>query len=281
MVFRGPFSEVVTSHLVLKNPSNQPVIFKVKTTAPKQYCVRPNSGIIAAHDEAIIAVMLQPFDINSPDKHKHKFMVQTMLAPADFEPDQLDTVWKNAAKSELMDSKLRCVFEEGEPASADTTTSDDPSQQEQPDNEAAAEEREPEYKSILAEPATSTTTTTSSSSQPPQAAKKEQTQQQAPVKPAPVVTSAATQQPTAGSTPGPTKPSTDAVQKETAASSDNNKLRQRPGASKLTAANPAVRPRPPAAGGGGGGGGGPSLIMIAAVLILAALVLGYLVGNWM
>ena len=40
--------------------------------------------------------------------------------------------WKNAAKSELMDSKLRCVFEEGEPASADTTTSDDPSQQEQP-----------------------------------------------------------------------------------------------------------------------------------------------------
>ena len=38
------------------------------------------------------AVMLQPFDPNSPDKNKHKFMVQTMFAPPDFVPDQLDAV---------------------------------------------------------------------------------------------------------------------------------------------------------------------------------------------
>lgn len=42
----GPFTEVVTSHLKITNPSNDRVCFKVKTTAPRQYCVRPNSGIL-------------------------------------------------------------------------------------------------------------------------------------------------------------------------------------------------------------------------------------------
>lgn len=42
----GPFTKVVTADLTLSNPSKSQVCFKVKTTAPKQYCVRPNSGLI-------------------------------------------------------------------------------------------------------------------------------------------------------------------------------------------------------------------------------------------
>lgn len=44
--FSGPFTDVVTANLKLKNPSDRKVCFKVKTTAPRRYCVRPNSGII-------------------------------------------------------------------------------------------------------------------------------------------------------------------------------------------------------------------------------------------
>ena len=44
--FSGPFSEVVTADLKLTNPSEKKVCFKVKTTAPKRYCVRPNSGVL-------------------------------------------------------------------------------------------------------------------------------------------------------------------------------------------------------------------------------------------
>ncbi len=51
----GPFNTVVTSKLTLRNPMNDQVIFKVKTTAPKQYCVRPNSGVIGPQDETQIA----------------------------------------------------------------------------------------------------------------------------------------------------------------------------------------------------------------------------------
>jgi hypothetical protein len=36
--------------------------------------------------------MLQPFDHGSAEKSKHKFMVQTMLAPAKFKLENLDSV---------------------------------------------------------------------------------------------------------------------------------------------------------------------------------------------
>ena len=42
----GPFDEVVTSDLHLRNPTKNTVLFMIKTTAPKQYCVRPNCGIL-------------------------------------------------------------------------------------------------------------------------------------------------------------------------------------------------------------------------------------------
>lgn len=42
----GPLTQLVKRSLQVSNPNNQPVAFKVKTTAPKQYCVRPNSGRI-------------------------------------------------------------------------------------------------------------------------------------------------------------------------------------------------------------------------------------------
>lgn len=44
----GPFTDVVTTNLKLGNPTDRNVCFKVKTTAPRRYCVRPNSGVIDA-----------------------------------------------------------------------------------------------------------------------------------------------------------------------------------------------------------------------------------------
>ncbi|KAM6928368.1 vesicle-associated membrane protein-associated protein B/C-like [Xenentodon cancila] len=53
--------------------------------------------------------MLQPFDYDPNEKSKHKFMVQSMIAPPDM--TDMEGVWKEAKPEELMDSKLRCVFE--------------------------------------------------------------------------------------------------------------------------------------------------------------------------
>lgn len=107
--FKGPFTDVVTTNLKLRNPSDKKVCFKVKTTAPRRYCVRPNSGSIEPGASIIISVMLQPFDYDPNEKSKHKFMVQTIYAPSNI--TDLEAVWKDAKPEDLMDSKLRCVFE--------------------------------------------------------------------------------------------------------------------------------------------------------------------------
>uniref|UniRef100_A0A8C7L862 Vesicle-associated membrane protein-associated protein A n=1 Tax=Oncorhynchus kisutch TaxID=8019 RepID=A0A8C7L862_ONCKI len=107
--FKGPFTEVITTNLKLKNPSDRRVCFKVKTTAPRRYCVRPNSGIIDAGATVTISVMLQPFDYDPNEKSKHKFMVQSIFAPPN--ESELDAMWKDAKPDDLMDSKLRCVFD--------------------------------------------------------------------------------------------------------------------------------------------------------------------------
>lgn len=107
--FRGPFSVPVTSYMKLTNPSDRKVLFKIKTTAPKKYCVRPNSGILEPSSNAEIAICLQPFVFDPVEKNKHKFMVQTVYAPDS--DANLEQLWKDINPEQMMDSKLKCVFE--------------------------------------------------------------------------------------------------------------------------------------------------------------------------
>ncbi|XP_011691202.1 PREDICTED: vesicle-associated membrane protein/synaptobrevin-binding protein [Wasmannia auropunctata] len=119
--FRGPFTGgPVTSYIKLINPTNKKVYFKIKTTAPKRYCVRPNSGALKPKDVTEIAVCLQPYDFDPSEKNKHKFMVQTVVAPDDDDDEYPIDVWKDINPDQLMDSKLKCVFEN--PVTSTTST---------------------------------------------------------------------------------------------------------------------------------------------------------------
>lgn len=108
--FIGPFCTAVSSYMRLTNPTDRIVLFKIKTTAPKKYCVRPNCGLLEPKATNEIAIILQPFDFNAAEKNKHKFMVQSVIVPdgAEVNPESL---WKEVSPDDLMDSKLRCVFE--------------------------------------------------------------------------------------------------------------------------------------------------------------------------
>lgn len=108
LTFVGPFTQPVSSVMYLSNPSERKVCFKIKTTAPKRYCVKPNSGIIDPSEQVKISVSLQPFEFVPAEKNKHKFMVQSMYAP-EGEIHQ-DLLWKEVDTTQLMDSKLKCVF---------------------------------------------------------------------------------------------------------------------------------------------------------------------------
>lgn len=109
LVFTGPFKDVVATTLTLTNPIAKPVAFKVKTTAPRHYCVKPNCGTVPPNESVNVGVMLQPFDHSSSDNKRHKFMVQTIVVP-DGQQD-IESLWKSGGASAMMDSKLKCVFQ--------------------------------------------------------------------------------------------------------------------------------------------------------------------------
>merc|ERR1719402_155763 len=84
-------------------------------TAPKRYCINPNSGVLNPKAEVQIAVSYTEYD--PAKRNKHKILVKSM-----FPPDQ-DTLvlgtgckwkwsdqWEAIDQNELMGSKLKCVF---------------------------------------------------------------------------------------------------------------------------------------------------------------------------
>lgn len=122
IVFKGPFDKIVTSYLTLNNPSESKVCFKIKTTAPRRYCVRPNHGFVEAEKSVRIAIMLQPVDEESEaERSRHKFMVQSTIVKDS--SMGIDDIWSRTPPNKIMDSKLRCVFQQSESSSMpDTTT---------------------------------------------------------------------------------------------------------------------------------------------------------------
>lgn len=150
--FVGPFCTAVSSYMRLTNPTEHVILFKIKTTAPKKYCVRPNCGVLEPKTTIEIAIILQPFIFDAAEKNKHKFMVQSMIMPeGDVSVEQL---WKDVSPDDLMDSKLRCVFElpaetnqtaPGGPITATTTTTSQSANATPNKNESGAPAAESQY----------------------------------------------------------------------------------------------------------------------------------------
>lgn len=109
LYFEGPFTDTVVSYIHLTNTQDHAVCFKVKTTVPKRYCVRPSGGVLQPKENLKVAVMLQPFSYDPLEKSKHKFMIQSMRMP-DGDNPVLEQVWKEADPAKIMDSKLVCVL---------------------------------------------------------------------------------------------------------------------------------------------------------------------------
>jgi len=113
--FTRPFTTEVSQALKIRNPGRTPIAFKVKTTAPKQYCVRPNSGRIEPGKEVEVTVLLQamkqepPLDIKCRDK----FLVQSVAVTADKEFTNIASIWQHvdeAEKSLVQEKKIRVVY---------------------------------------------------------------------------------------------------------------------------------------------------------------------------
>jgi hypothetical protein len=88
------------------------VAFKVKTTSPKKYFVRPNTGVIQPWDSYVVRVTLQGQREYSADMQcKDKFLLQSAIVAPHIDVDELpqDTFNKDNGKP-VEEIKLRVVY---------------------------------------------------------------------------------------------------------------------------------------------------------------------------
>mmetsp|Transcript_28896 Transcript_28896/g.81375 ORF Transcript_28896/g.81375 Transcript_28896/m.81375 type:complete len:240 (-) Transcript_28896:119-838(-) len=112
--FRFELRKQIPVTLTLTNNAEKPVGFKVKTTAPKKYIVRPSTGVIGGNGRIDIQVIMQaqkeaPADIVNC---KDKFLVQTVeLEPTeDGAPELPPAVFEKGFEGVKSETKLKVVL---------------------------------------------------------------------------------------------------------------------------------------------------------------------------
>ncbi|AQK54048.1 vesicle-associated protein 2-1 isoform X1 [Zea mays] len=99
-------------NLKVVNNSEHHVAFKVKTTSPRKYFVRPNASIVQPWDSCTITITLQAQKEYPPDMQcKDKFLIQSTKVAASTDMDEIppDTFNKETDKV-IEEMKLRVVY---------------------------------------------------------------------------------------------------------------------------------------------------------------------------
>lgn len=104
---------------ISNNTSTQVVAFKVKTTNPRKYCVRPNTGVVLPGDSCNVTVTMQaqkeaPLDMQCKDK----FLVQSVIvSDATTSKDVIAEMFNKEPGRVIEDFKLRVVYIPANPPS--------------------------------------------------------------------------------------------------------------------------------------------------------------------
>jgi hypothetical protein len=98
--------------LQLVNNMDYDVAFKVKTTSPKKYCVRPNTGVIPPQSTCDVTVTMQAQKEAPPDMQcKDKFLVQSVMIPAGTTAKDITPEMFNKEPGKVYEEhKLRVVY---------------------------------------------------------------------------------------------------------------------------------------------------------------------------
>jgi hypothetical protein len=102
----------ISCSLQLSNKTDGHVAFKVKTTNPKKYCVRPNTGIVLPRSTCDVIVTMQaqkemPADMQCKDK----FLLQSAKAPDGATVKDITAEMFNKESGNVIEeSKLRVIY---------------------------------------------------------------------------------------------------------------------------------------------------------------------------
>ncbi|CCK69442.1 uncharacterized protein KNAG_0C03350 [Huiozyma naganishii CBS 8797] len=95
--YKPPLTEQSTEYVTISNGSDEAIAFKVKTTAPKFYCVRPNAAVVAAGETVQVQVIFLglPESPAKDAKCRDKFLVITLPAPYDLGEKAVAEAWSD------------------------------------------------------------------------------------------------------------------------------------------------------------------------------------------
>lgn len=119
--FKAPFTQSSTEYLKVTNDSDYQIAFKVKTTAPKLYCVRPNSHNVMPGESIDVSVIFLGLK-QEPEptfKCNDKFLIVSLPCPYDLEDKPASEVWPDLERefkhqSESKKIKVTWAFPEPE-----------------------------------------------------------------------------------------------------------------------------------------------------------------------
>ncbi|OIW00962.1 hypothetical protein TanjilG_10040 [Lupinus angustifolius] len=102
----------ISCSLQLSNQTDKYVAFKVKTTNPKKYCVRPNSGVVLPRSTCDVIVTMQAQKEAPPDMQcKDKFLLQGVVAsPGVTTKDVTPEMFNKESGHDVEECKLRVVY---------------------------------------------------------------------------------------------------------------------------------------------------------------------------
>ncbi|KAF8412411.1 hypothetical protein HHK36_000375 [Tetracentron sinense] len=102
----------ISCSLQLLNKTDSYVAFKVKTTNPKKYCVRPNTGVVLPRSTCDVIVTMQAQRESPPDMQcKDKFLLQSAIASPGATSKDINPEMFNKESGNLIEEcKLRVVY---------------------------------------------------------------------------------------------------------------------------------------------------------------------------
>ncbi|KAL2511479.1 Vesicle-associated protein 1-3 [Abeliophyllum distichum] len=103
----------------LTNKTDQHIAFKVKTTSPKRYCVRPNAGVVLPNSVCNVTVTMQAHKEALADMQcKDKFLVQSVFAPGATTNKDITPEMFNRKDGKIVNEvKLRVIYIPANPPS--------------------------------------------------------------------------------------------------------------------------------------------------------------------
>ncbi|CDK27838.1 unnamed protein product [Kuraishia capsulata CBS 1993] len=118
--FKGPHKETATEFITVTNDTDGLLAFKVKTTAPKFYCVRPNAAVLEKGEKMDVLIISQglPEEPTAPFKCKDKFLIEGVPVSKVVENKEVSENWAKLVQLQgqggVDSKKIRVAFLVGE-----------------------------------------------------------------------------------------------------------------------------------------------------------------------